>query len=137
MKRNQGDTDGVNRKPASKPHQVGGDYSAEFRGYVNLSLSEEQKATFDKWAEGSSPWEALEGQVADGVNVSLKIEPKSGGFLASATQRRSGSPNAGLVVTARGSSAGKAFLRVLFCLTILSRKERWEETQPVADPDRW
>jgi hypothetical protein len=133
----RGDTDGGNGKRARKPDQVGVSYDAVFRGYVNLNLTAEQKAVFDQWAEGSSPWEALEAHTADGVNLSLKIDPKSGGFLASATQRRVGSPNAGLVVTARAGQATKALLRVLFCLVILSHEERWEDTAPMSDPDRW
>lgn len=124
-------------KPAAKSGAVAEKYDAAFRGYVNLNLSAEQKATYDKWASSASLWEVLEAQVADGVNLSLKIDPKGTGFLASATQRRSGSPNAGLVVTARGRDAATAWGRVLFCLALLSHKERWEDTQPVADPDRW
>jgi hypothetical protein len=124
-------------KPARKPSAVGTGDDAQFRGYVNLSLSDEQKASYEAWAASASIWEALEANVADGVNLSLKRDPKSEGFLASATQRRSASPNAGLVVTARGRDAATAWGRVLFCLAILGRKERWEDTQPVANPDRW
>jgi hypothetical protein len=75
--------------------------------------------------------------VGDGVNLSLKLDPKGGGFLASATQRRADSPNAGLVVTARGRDAATAWGRCLFCLALLGHKERWEDTQPLANPDRW
>lgn len=137
MTRKGGDTDGGSGKSAGKRSAVGENYDAVFKGYINLNLSAEQKGAFDRWAEGASPWEALEAHVADGVNLSLKVEPKSGGFLASATQRRVSSQNAGLVVTARGGDATKALLRVLFCLVILSHAERWEDVQPLADPDRW
>lgn len=137
MARKGGDTDGGFGKPVVQRGKMGETYDAVFKGYINLNLSTEQKAAFDSWAGGASPWEALEAHVADGVNLSLKVEPKSGGFLASATQRRVSSPNAGLVVTARGGDATKALLRVLFCLVILSHAERWEDVQPLADPDRW
>jgi hypothetical protein len=131
-----GSQNGVD-KPPRKQGGVGKGYDAPFRGYINLNLSDEQKAAYDKWAASSSLWEALEFNVAAGVNISLKLDPKSEGFLASATQRAEASPNAGLVVTARGRDAATAWGRVLYCLTVLNRKERWEETQPVADPDRW
>lgn len=131
-----GDQNGVD-KPARKPGSVGAGDAADFRGYINLNLSEEQKASFDAWSTSSSPYEALEAFVGAGVNVSLKRELKQGGFLASATQRDSDSPNAGLVVTARGRDACTAWLRVLFCLTVLSHAERWEDVQPLASPDRW
>lgn len=131
-----GDTDGTN-KPVRKSDPVAGVDNAEFRGYVNLALSDEQKSAYEAWSQSQAYWEALEGFVSSGVQLSLKRELKQGGYLASATQRDPKSPNAGLVVTARGREATVAFGRVLFCLTILSRHERWEDTQPVANPDRW
>lgn len=120
-----------------KPSGVGSGGDAPFRGYINLNLTGEQKAAFAAWSQGEAAWNALEYHTSDGVNTSLKWVAKEGCFLASATQRRADSPNAGLVVTARGSGALLAFMRVLFCLDILSQGERWEDTQPLADPDRW
>lgn len=131
-----GDQNGKD-KPARKPSTLGASYDAPFRGYINLNLSDEQKVAYDTWAGSASLWEALEYHVGSGVNLSLKLEPKSGGFLASATQRNGDSVNAGLVVTARGKDAVTAWGRVIYCLTILSHAERWEDIQPLADPDRW
>lgn len=124
-------------KPAAKRSKVGEGYDAPFRGYVNLSLTPAQKETYQKWADSASFWDVFESSVADGVNLSLKLDTKSNGFLASATQRRVSSVNAGLVVTARGGTAVLALGRLLFCLTILSKGRSWEEIQPVTDPDRW
>lgn len=124
-------------KPTGKPSAVGEAYDAPFRGYVNLSLTDDEKAASVSWCDSGSLWETFSFVVEDGVNLSIKRDPKSDGYIASATQRRSGSPNAGLVVTARGREAVVAFGRVLFCLAILYRKERWEDTQPIANPDRW
>ena len=133
-----GQNDHAERKrPAKKSGQVGTKYDAEFRGYINLNLSDEQKSLYEAWSTSAHYWATLEAQVEDGVNLSLKLDPKGGGFLASATQRRADSPNAGLVVTARGRDASTAWGRVIFCLAILSEQEKWEYTQPVADPDRW
>lgn len=111
--------------------------NAEFRGYINLSLSDAEKAEWAVWAAKPDVWDCLCAQVALGINVSVKREKGGELFVASATQRDSTSPNAGLVVTARGKDAGVALTRVLYCLVVLSRSERWEDTQPVADPDRW
>jgi len=123
-----------NRKRSSS---VGGTDQAAFRGYINLVLTDENKKAWEKWSTSSSVWEQLEASVGAGVNLAVKRDPKGEGYLASATQRDSLSPNAGLVVTARGKEAGVAFTRVLYCLALLGHKERWEDTQPVADPDRW
>jgi len=120
-----------------KPGGVGESFDAPFIGYINLNLTDEDKARFDEWARSASVWEVLEFQVGDGVNLSLKIDPKSAGYIASATQRRVSSPNAGLVVTARARVAETALLRVLFCLALLSHAERWTDVQSVANPDRW
>ncbi len=136
MATRKGDTDGQN-KPARSKGSVGGVDDAQFRGYINLDLSVEQKAMYPAWAASGSYSQALAGFVEDGVNLSVKRERKTGGFVASGTQRDPNSPNAGLCVTARAKDPETALGRLLFSLTILSREERWENTQPMSDPDRW
>lgn len=120
-----------------KQGKVGATDDAAFRGYVNLSLSADDKALFDVWVLSAAFWERLNVEVEAGVQLSLKRDLKSGGYIASGTQRDQASPNAGLVVTARAREPEVALGRLLFCLTILSRKPRWEDTQAIADPDRW
>lgn len=124
-------------KPARGAGKVGGGYDAAFRGFINVNLSEDDKARFEAWFASASFWEVLKGQVADGVSVSVKVNQRDGGFIASAQQRRADSPNAGLVVTARGREPDVALGRVVFILALLSHSERWEDVQPMADPDRW
>lgn len=124
-------------RSASGKGKVGAGNNAPFRGYINLNLSDEQKGQWAVWSEGGSFWDVLGYHVSDGVNLAVKIDPKGTGYLASATQRREDSPNAGLVVTARGQSPEVALSRVVYCLALLGHKERWEDTQPMADPDRW
>lgn len=124
-------------KPTRKPGKVGEGYDAPFRGYINLNLSPEEKQAYVKWAEGASFWDQFSAFVRDGVNISVKYEAKADTFLCSATQRRESSPNAGLVVTARGGNPDIALTRCVYCLVLLAHSERWEDTQPVADPDRW
>lgn len=131
-----GSQNGVD-KPRGKQGGLGAGDDAAFRGYINLSLSDEQKSTYDAWAASQAFWEALAFNIGSGVNLSLKRDKKTGGFQGSATQRDPSSPNAGLCVTARGSSAEVALGRTLFCLTILNHAERWEDIQPLANPDRW
>jgi len=110
---------------------------AEFRGYVNLNLTEEEKSGYAVWASPDTLFQVFAAQVNGGVNVAVKPDPKGAGFLASATQRRVASPNAGLCVTARADDPVKAFGRLMYILAILDRSPRWEDTQPVANPDRW
>jgi len=124
-------------KPTATPKPLGKGFDAAFRGYINVTLSDDQKSTFDAWSSSASPLETLEFVVSDGVNISLKWDVKGACYLASGTQRREDSPNAGLVVTARAAEAWKAWYRLLFTLAYLGRKEKWEDTQPLANPDRW
>lgn len=132
----KGDTDGA-QKPTRKQDKLGRLGNAAFRGYLNLNLSDQQKERYPAWATSAAYWEALEGFVEAGVHISLKIETRPSGFLASGTQRDPESPNAGLCVTARGKDASTALGRLLYCLTILNQRERWEDIQPLANPDRW
>jgi hypothetical protein len=129
----------TDRKSRAKPGagKSGSADNAEFRGYINLSLSTAEKDAWKVWSSTADVWDCLDAQVSMGVNISVKREKGGELFVASATQRDAASVNAGLVVTARGSSPGVAFTRVLYCLVVLSRAESWEQTQPVADPDRW
>jgi hypothetical protein len=112
-------------------------FDAPFRGYINLELTADEKDAFPAWVADGGLDPVVSAVVADGVNLSLKVDPKGTGFLASATQRRVSSVNAGLVVTARGKEPLVAWGRLIFTLAVLSRSERWEDTQPVANPDRW
>lgn len=124
-------------RSAAKPSALADRYDADFRGYINVLLSDADKASFEDWWATGEPFDTLEKAVSDGVNLALKIEVKSGAFLASATQRRASSPNAGLCVTARAKTAALAWGRLLFILSYLDIRERWEDTQPLADPSRW
>jgi len=130
------DTDGSD-KPVRKQSTVGSVDGASFRGYINLQLNEAEKAAWASMYSSGDLWDILDASVTLGVQYSLKRDLKSGGYMASATQRDPGSPNAGLCVTARGKTATIAFSRVLFSVGVLDRTERWEDTQPLADPDRW
>lgn len=136
MARRTYDTDGRDKRDAKQLALVGG-YDAAFRGYLNVDLSDEQKASFGKWFSSAAFWEQLNFQVGDGVNLSVKWIAKEQCFMASGTQRREASPNAGLVVTARGREADTALGRLVYTLTYLSRTDSWEETQPMANSDRW
>lgn len=115
----------------------GGGGEAEWRGYVNVELSASQKAQFDDWAATGTPWDVLEEVGSAGVVVTVKVEKGGTGFIASATQRDAANLNAGLCVTARAKSAGKAFMRLLYTLDVIGASSDWTRGQPVADPDRW
>jgi len=124
-------------KSNGKLGTVGAADDAAFRGYVNLNLNDAEKEGYAQWANPDNVFTVFASNVALGVNVSVKRERKSDGFLASATQRDPQSVNAGLCATARAKDAVTAFGRLMYVLDILSRSENWTDTAPLANPDRW
>lgn len=132
----KGGRDNDGDKPAPKRKPVGEDYDATFRGFINLNLSDAHKREFPPWVAATDVGEVLSRHCTDGVVVSIKVDTRSGGFMASGTHRRASSVNAGLAVTARASDPVTAFHRLLYMLEILP-SDGWEKMQPMADPDRW
>lgn len=110
---------------------------AEWRGYINVQLSAEEKAEFDDWMHLEEPWDRLTEAVENGCVVSLKKDGSSSAFLCSITQRTEGHVNAGLSITARSKEAGKALFRAVFLVARLGVQENWEQAAPLADDDRW
>lgn len=110
---------------------------AEWRGYINADISEGVKAQWDDWMCTEGPWEHLQAIVETGCVVSLKLDGHSSRFLGSITQRNPDSVNAGLCVTARGSTPEKALFRAVFTVAWLGVNASWSESAPVADDDRW
>jgi len=110
---------------------------ADWRGYVNVDLSNAQKREHDDWCASEGPWETFDEALASGCVVSVKLNPSGGGYLASATQRNAASVNAGLCVTARARTAGVALTRCLYILRVLGLQNDWAAAHPPSDPDRW
>jgi hypothetical protein len=113
------------------------DEAAEWRGYVNVDLTPQQKEQFDDWTHTDEPWLVLEGSVSGGCTVSIKQDSNGAGYLACCTQRRAASVNAGYCLTARAHDPGKALLRLLFTLVCLGVDDEWILKGRVSDPDRW
>lgn len=110
---------------------------AAWRGYINVDLTDAEKTEFVEWAMTDRPWQVLDNAVQAGVVITLKQNVRGGGCLASATQRRASSVNAGLCVTARASWSATALMRVVFLLERLGVASDWAAAHPLADPDRW
>lgn len=130
------DKDGKERKPKTPKTGEPVD-NAPFVGYVNVELTDTQKGIYAKWVESASLWEQFNYFVSVGVNMSVKRELGNGGYLASGTQRDPSSPNAGLVVTARGRDPMTAFGRLVYTLTVIDKQGPWHRPKPREDEDRW
>lgn len=123
-------------KSARKSGKLASEYNASFNGFVNITLTEEQKTAFGDWSP-SAPWvEILSDLSDDGVVFSLKKDFKGDTYMASLTQRREDSENAGLCVTARSSDAGVAMLRILYIASQIL-PTAWREAEEERKEDRW
>jgi hypothetical protein len=128
-KRHAGEAD---LRPSVKKQGV-----AEWRGFINIELSQGLKEQFDDWTHTDDPWHTLEAATSGGCTISIKQDSGGSGYLASCTQRNPTSVNAGYCLTARASTAGKAWLRVLFILSCMNIDGEWAKEGTVSDPDRW
>jgi len=117
-----------------KPRPYGRD-GGGFRGFINVDLSDEAKEAFPAWLDAGGIDGYLDAFCRGGVVLSVKVDAKSGGYLASATDKGSGSRNEGLATTARARDPYTALARLLYVLSYLG--DDWEAVQPVAQGDRW
>jgi len=125
------------REEASAARRARDRADAQWRGYVNVVVSDALKAQFDDWARTDEPWVLLGELATSGCVVSVKAGSDAGTFLATITQRTAGHVNAGLCISARAGEAGKALFRALFCVSIMGPDPDWSAFGRVADPDRW
>jgi len=123
--------------PERKPKKAPANGTVEFRGYLNVNLTDDQKKAFVAWYEMGSFWNTLQYSLAAGVQLSVKQESDGQTILASATCRNPDSPNAGLCVTARAKEGGLAVGRLMFILDYLGIDAAWEKTVPLPTDDRW
>lgn len=110
---------------------------AQWRGYINVTLNDVEKAEYDDWVVLPTIWEQLGDVVMAGCVVTVKWVGAQGHFMASITQRNPESVNAGLCVTARSVDCGKALWRAVFLVLHLGLHSDWAAGRNVADPDRW
>lgn len=98
---------------------------SEFR-FVRIELTEQEKNSYRQLLESGEFDEIpLDEWLASSYKVSLSADGEGGGVVASITSVYSDSPNAGLVLTARGRSAVSA-------LAVLTYKDRY-----LAGEDGW
>ena len=122
------------KRTASNGRSAG---QADWRGFINVNLSDGEKKLFTDWMETDDPWDAFAEVVSSGAQVAVKTNQGDGGFMASITQRNPAHVNAGLCVTARAATPGKALFRALYLVRKLGVDKDWSAGQKPADPDRW
>jgi len=110
---------------------------ADWRGYVNVSLSEGDKAGLADWLAAYELSELLSACVLAGVTLSVKYLAHDSCCLASGTVRDSASVNYGYTVTARAGNPLTALERLLYSLSLVGLDTEWATSPYVVREDRW
>jgi len=109
---------------------------ADFLGFLNVNLSDEEKAQFASWVSSAPVGELLTDLLDDGNVVSLKQDKKGKGYAAAITQRWAGSPNAGYCINMRADEPVKALTRMLFVVSVVLGED-WKESNALRGDSDW
>ena len=97
---------------------------ADFVGYVNLTLTEEDGIDFTAWlGQGDIAQEAYVEALIDGYQFSLKYDTANDTFICSVSNWDVGAKDAGIIYSARAADIGRATEKAVY---VLSRKMNWD-----------
>lgn len=97
---------------------------APFVGYVNITLTEQDKVDFEGWlSQGDIAQEAYVEALCDGYQFSNKFDAANDTFSCSVSRWDVGAPDAGIIYTARAADIGRAVEKAVY---VLSRKLNWD-----------
>ncbi len=87
----------------------------EFRGYVNYSPTQQDKAEFDTWASSGEVWyDAVPSLLQSNYKLSVAYDDNNEAFRASVFAQNPADVNAGWCLTMRAADPVTAIMRVLF-----------------------
>jgi len=121
------------QKRAEKPKSG---VTTDFRGFVNVDLSKEDKEGLADWLGSSDMWVKIDEVVRSGCRISVKPDPSGNACIASVNQTDPESANCGYVVTARAANGAEALCRIVYIVDEVLGAV-WTERGRVSDPDRW
>lgn len=114
---------GKSENGKSKAKPTPRDERAPFVGYVNVTLTEEDRNDFEVWAmDGDLLAETYVEALADGYQFTTKFDSGAGAYACSISTWDRNSSDAGIIYTGRSSSPGVAQSK---CLFVLARKLDW------------
>lgn len=109
--------------PKSKPKSTTTSTTAQperapFVGYVNLTLTPEDKTDYDAWcSEDDVVEEAYLSALENGYQFSNKFDSATEAFICTVSQFRTGKPDSGLLYTARSSHPYSALTKAVYVVT--------------------
>lgn len=93
---------------------------AEFVGYVNLTLTEKDKADYESWSvDADLVSDGYLSALDLGYQFSIKLEQGKETYMCTVSQFNAGKPDSGLIYTARSNSPDGALLKGIY---VVSRK---------------
>jgi hypothetical protein len=108
----------------------------EWRGYVDYTLKDSDKAMFLEWASGKDVWDnEVPSLVEDGYKVSVSHDSYHSTCIGTIYCPIAGHENAGWCLTARHSDPGTAIYRVVF-LHFIVLEGNWNTEDTYSD-DNW
>lgn len=114
---------GKNGKSTAKAKTSSRSERADFVGYVNITLSEEDRVDFLAWMDqGDLPREAYLEAYDAGYQFSFKFDRENDAFGCSVSRWDVGAEDSGIIYTARSSDPEAALWKAVYVLT---RKLSW------------
>lgn len=124
----------VKASKTDSPKTGRGKKKVEWKGYVNLSLTDGQKAGFSAWIVGTEIWEnAVPTLIEGGYVVSIAYDDYNQSVVAGLYCVNPDDPNAGWKLTARGEYPDVALSRVVYIHLVLLEGNWSDSFHPEAD----
>lgn len=115
---------GKNASGKGKAGTTTRDERAPFVGYVNITLTEEDRVQFESWAADDDIFqETYVEALADGYQFTSKFDIGNDSYSCSVSTWDRSKPDAGIIYTGRSGVHNVALLK---CLFVLSVKLNWD-----------
>jgi len=100
------------------------DVRADFVGYVNVTLTEEDRSDFESWSDDRDLLDtAYIEALADGYQFTTKFDKRGDVYMVSVSTWDRGKSDAGIIYTGRSDDPTIALAKSLF---VLARKLNWD-----------
>lgn len=115
---------GKNAAGKGKTAKSSRDERADFVGYVNVTLTEEDRSDFEGWASDNDLFqETYIEALVSGYQFTTKFDAGSDCYMVSVSSWDRSKTDAGIIYTGR---ANLPYLALTKCLYVLSRKLSWD-----------
>jgi hypothetical protein len=109
---------------ASKTAKSTGNERANFVGYVNVTLTEEDRSDFESWSNDRDLLDtAYIEALAEGYQFTTKLDAGGDVYMVSVSTWDRKKSDAGIIYTGRSDSPSVALAK---CLFVLARKLNWD-----------